>query len=288
MKTGSGRDASDLALAVRRHVVRMTSQGRTSHVGSCLSIADVLSVLYASVLRMDPSNPNAPDRDRVILSKGHAGAALYAVLAESGYFDVGELARHGANGSPFSGHVSHLGVPGVEVSTGSLGHGLSIGAGMALNSQRRSLGFRTFVILSDGECDEGSVWEAAMFAAHHRLTSLVAIIDYNKLQSLTTTAATLNLEPLADKWRSFGWRAVEVDGHDLDALRSALAPSAASGDRAPTVVIAHTVKGKGVSFMEDSVLWHYRPPDAAECEAALAELDALGASAGTTAAEADL
>jgi len=266
-------DAESLAKLVRRHIVEMTSRGKSSHVASGLSIADILAVLYAGVLRHDPADPSWPSRDRVILSKGHAGAAIYATLAESGYFPVEELRTHCADGSKLSGHVSHVGVPGVDLSTGSLGHGLSVGAGMALNSKRRSLGFRVYVVLSDGECDEGSVWEAAMFAAHHRLSELFAIVDYNKLQSLASTFDTLNLEPFADKWRAFGWAVIEVDGHDLNSLRTALDRSPGSPDERPRCVIAHTTKGRGVSFMENTVLWHYRPPAGEELAAALRELE---------------
>lgn len=266
-----------LARRIRIDVLNMTHLGQSSHVGSCLSVADILSVLYGAVMRHDPHHPLIPSRDRMIMSKGHAGAAVYATLSECGYFPEADLLTHCKNGSLLSGHVSHY-VPGVDVSTGSLGHGLSIGAGMALNSYRRNMGFRTFVVMSDGECDEGSVWEAAMFAGHHKLSRLVAIIDYNKMQSLASTSATLDLEPFADKWRAFGWTVREVDGHDHSALRDALAPpdlSAGSPDTSsrPLCVIAHTTKGKGISFMENQVLWHYRPPDAGELEQALSELN---------------
>jgi transketolase len=221
-------------------------------------------------MRHNPADPELTTRDRLLFSKGHAGAALYAVLAECGYFPVAELATHCHNGSRLSGHVSHRGVPGVELSTGSLGHGLSVGAGLAHARQRRRLGFRTFVVLSDGECDEGSVWEAALFAGHHALSSLVAIVDYNGLQSLGSVTDTLELEPFADKWRAFGWDAVEVDGHNVAELSAALAED--NVRQRPLCVVARTVKGKGVSFMEGSVLWHYRPPSADEVRAAIAEL----------------
>lgn len=236
-------------------------------MASGLSVADILAVLYGSVARNEPSNPELPGRDRVILSKGHAGAAMYAVLAERGFFPLARLTDHYVDGSSFSGHVSHIGVPGVEVSTGSLGHGLPIGVGMALASKRRGHPYRVFVILSDGECDEGSVWEAAMFAGFHRLSSLMAIVDYNKMQSLDTTTATLDLEPLDAKWSAFGWEVVEVDGHDHAALNRAMTSSGL--DDRPRCVIAHTTKGKGVPFMENEVLWHYRSPSETELSAAL-------------------
>ncbi len=263
-------DTCALALNIRQHVLRMTSVGKSSHVGSCLSVVDILAVLYGAVLRHDPADPAWPLRDRVVLSKGHAGAAMYATLAECGYFPAERLASHCANGSFLSGHVTHLGVPGVELSTGSLGHGLSVGAGMALRCVRRHASWRVFVVLSDGECDEGSVWEAAMFAGHHRLHPLTAVVDYNKLQSLGSTQETLDLEPFADKWRAFGWDVEEFDGHDHGVLHRAL--TAVSADGRPRCLVAHTVKGKGVPFMENSVLWHYRPPSAEELEAALVAL----------------
>jgi transketolase len=248
----------------------MTARGRSSHVGSGLSIADILAVLYGDVMLTTPSDPQDPARDRFVMSKGHAGAAVYAALAETGYFPVERLADHYQNGSVFSGHVNHVGVPGIEVSTGSLGHGLSIATGMAWRSETTRSDWRTFALLSDGECDEGSTWEAAMFAAHHRLSSLTAVVDYNGIQSLATTEETLALEPFADKWRSFGWEVREVDGHNHDQLRRSLS----RGGARPVCVLAHTVKGKGVSFMENQVLWHYRAPSEAELEAALAELQA--------------
>jgi transketolase len=263
-------DTLALADRIRRHAVEMTHRGKSSHVGSALSIADILGVLYGGVLNVDPREPRWPGRDRFILSKGHAGAAVYAALAERGFFDVETLKLHYANGSTLSGHVSHKGVPGVEFSTGSLGHGLGVGAGMALAGLRANAPHRIFVLLSDGECDEGSNWEAILFAAHHGLRNLVAIIDYNKIQSLASIRDTLGLEPFADKWRAFGWHVRECDGHDHDALKAAFGRH--DGVQ-PNVVICHTIKGKGVSFMENSVLWHYRTPQGDEYAAAIAELE---------------
>ena len=264
----------EVARAVRAHVLRMTSAGRSSHVGSALSCADLLAVLYAEVLRVDPAHPDWADRDRFIMSKGHAGAALYAVLAERGFFDPAVLHRHYQNGSYLSGHVSHVGIPGVELSTGSLGHGLPVGAGLAWRARQTGRPWRTYVLLGDGECDEGSVWEAAMFAGHHELGTLVAVVDYNGLQSLGTTEETLRLEPFAAKWESFGWEVAEVDGHDHDALAHAMRVPRDPAPARPRCVLAHTVKGKGVSFMENRVLWHYRPPSPEELERALAEVGA--------------
>jgi transketolase len=264
-------DTQALALRLRRHVVRMCNRGGSSHVGSCLSIADIVAVLFGEVLRLDPTRPRVPERDRFILSKGHAGACIYAALAERGFFPVSDLATHYRNGSSLSGHVSSKGVPGVELSTGSLGHGLGIGAGIATQLRRLGGSQRTVVLMSDGECDEGSVWEAALFAAHHRLGGLCAIIDYNRLQSLGPVAETIALEPFGAKWRSFGWRVIRLDGHDHRALREALSsPRTLTGP--PLCIIAQTVKGKGVSFMENEVLWHYRAPAGDEFAAAMREL----------------
>lgn len=266
-------DVADLARRIRLHAVEMTSRGKSSHIGSVLGMADIIAALYGEVMDFRPDDPSWPQRDRMILSKGHAGAGVYAALAEVGFFDAELLQDHCADGSIFSGHVSHKGVPGVEVSTGSLGHGLGIAAGMAYAAKLDERQHRVFCVMSDGECDEGSVWEAAMFAAHHGLTNLVAVIDYNKIQSLDTVANTLALEPLADKWRAFGWDVLEVDGHDPAALVAALDVQPATRS-SPHVVIAHTVKGKGVSFMESSVLWHYRSPQGDEYAAAVEELSA--------------
>jgi len=265
--------ASELARRVRVHCLKMTSSGGGAHVGSAFSCADILSVLYTGILRVDPGNPRWPERDRFILSKGHAGSALYAVLAERGFFPVERLDAHYRDGSDLCGHVSHKGIPGVEFSTGSLGHGLSVAAGMAFGARLNAESHRLFALLSDGECDEGSTWEAALFAAHHRLDNLIAIIDYNKLQSLASVSATLGLEPFADKWLSFGWEVSEVDGHDLSALGRVLGqPPVATK---PRCIIAHTTKGKGVSFMENSILWHYRVAVGEEFDQALTELEAL-------------
>jgi transketolase len=264
-------DTRDLALRLRRHAVRMCNSGGSAHVGSCLSMADIVAVLFGEILRIDPHEPRWPGRDRFILSKGHAGACIYAALAERGFFPVRELAGHYRNGSRFSGHVSSKGIPGVEVSTGSLGHGLGLAVGVATQLRRQGGDRRTFVLMSDGECDEGSVWEAALFASQHRLGQLCAIIDFNKLQGLAAVAETVALEPFGAKWRAFGWRVLRIDGHDHAALREALSTPSAPGDR-PLCIIADTVKGKGVSFMENQVLWHYRVPAGDEFAAALREL----------------
>lgn len=279
MKTGCERrlrgmsishDAHDLARRIRGHALRMVHAAKSSHIGSCLSIADILAVLYAEILRINPRRPDDPDRDRFILSKGHAAAALYAALAEADFFPVEELASYCREGSMLTGHVSHA-VPGVEVSTGSLGHGLSIGVGMALAARADRRNGRVFCLLSDGECDEGSIWEAILFAPHHRIDNLVAIVDYNKIQSFGSVSDVLDLSPFADKWLAFGWHVIELDGHDLDVLATAMrAIPAAIGK--PTAIIAHTIKGRGVSFMEDRLEWHYKSPDSKQLAQALAEV----------------
>ena len=264
--------AQELAKKVRIHALKMANSGGGSHIGSALSIADILAVLYTEILHLDPKDPTLGQRDRFVLSKGHAGAALYATLAETGFFPVSKLATHYQDGSDLCGHVSHKGIPGVEVSTGSLGHGLSLATGMALAAKIDQRKHRIFTLLSDGECDEGSTWEAVLFAAHHHLDNLIAIIDYNKIQSLDTVADTLALEPFADKWRSFGWQVREVDGHSHQQLQSGLS-SIPLEPGYPSVIICHTVKGKGVSFMENTVLWHYRIPKGDEYVTALKELE---------------
>ncbi|MDB4915690.1 MAG: transketolase [Gemmatimonadetes bacterium] len=265
-------DTVTLAARIRRHALNMTSRGGSSHIGSIFSMADIVAMLYGQVLRIDPVNPRWPARDRFILSKGHAGAGVYAALAERGFFSVQKLETHYGDGSDLSGHVSHKGIPGVEFSTGSLGHGLPVGAGMALSGKLNGESHRVYVLLSDGECDEGSNWEAILFAAHHKLDNLCVIVDYNKIQSLKPVADTIGLEPFADKWRAFGWSVAEADGHDHSQLARAFEHAAATKDM-PSCVLAHTIKGKGVPFMEHSVLWHYRTARGAEFDAAVAALE---------------
>jgi len=254
------------------HALEMVHRAKASHIASALSICDIVAVLYGQVLRITPEEPGNPLRDRFVLSKGHACVAVYAALAETGFFQADDLLRYGQDDSVLMNHISHK-VAGVEFSTGSLGHGLSFGVGKALAAKRRGLDWKTFVLMSDGELGEGSNWEALLFAAHHGLDNLVAIIDYNKLQSLTTVEKTLRIEPLADKFSAFGWNVKEVDGHDHGALTSTLG-SAPWGAGKPSMLIAHTTKGKGVSYMEKKVEWHYRTPKAEQIAVALAELQA--------------
>lgn len=261
-----------LANRIRIHAVNMTGLGGSSHIGSILSIADILAVLYGSVLEYRASEPKWPDRDRFILSKGHAGAGVYATLAEMGFMSTDKLKTHYQDGSDLSGHVSHKGIPGVDLSTGSLGHGLPVAAGMALSAKIDKKKHRVFVLMSDGECDEGSNWEAILFSSHHKLDNLVAIIDRNMLQSIHSTEETLALEPFADKWRAFGWDVIELDGHGHAELFDACIKMDTASHK-PLCVIARTTKGKGVSFMENQVLWHYRSPQGDEHDAAIAELE---------------
>jgi len=264
-----------LAYKVRRHALDMTSRGGTAHIGSIFSMADIVAVLYADVLRHDPKNPRWPERDRLILSKGHAGAGIYAVLAECGYFPVSELETHCQNGSRLSGHVSHKGVPGVEASTGSLGQGLPMAMGMAMAAKLNKQPHRVYCIIGDGECDEGAVWETALIANQYQLDNFIVTVDFNKIQSLTSVEKTIKLEPLDQKWASFGWHVIRIDGHDHAALHKAYDEAkAAAGKGKPIVVIADTVKGKGVDFMENDVLWHYRTARGEEYDAALKELEA--------------
>jgi len=262
---------SIFATKIRTRSLQMVHTARASHIGSALSIADIVATLYDKVLCIDPQKPQWKDRDRFILSKGHACVSVYAALAIKGFITDDELKTYGQDFSLLMNHISHK-VPGVEFSTGALGHGLSFGAGKAFAAKKMGAKWKTFVLMSDGELGEGSNWEAFLFAAHHHLDNLVAIIDYNKLQSLTTVENTLNIEPLANKFNAFGWNVREVNGHDCDALEKTLS-SAPWNDNRPSVLIAHTTKGKGVSFMENSVEWHYKSPNAEQFAKAISELE---------------
>lgn len=266
--------SEQLAWLIRRHGIEMTHISHGSHIGAILSVADIVAVLYNDVANISPENLKDENRDRIILSKGHAGAAIYAALAEKGFFDRAELKTHYADGSRLSGHVSHKGVPGVEFSTGSLGHGACVAAGMALNAKLDKKPYYTYAIVGDGECDEGSIWEMALFANQFKLNQFVVIVDHNKMQSLDFCENTLSLAPFAEKWKAFGWNVLDIDGHNHDELRAALNAAKQSTDK-PTVIIANTVKGKGISFMEFDILWHYRfPHEGEEYDGALKELHA--------------
>ena len=263
-------NSEKLAKKIRLHALEMTHLGKSSHIGSILSIADILAVLYGEIMNYDPQEPSKDNRDRFILSKGHAGAGVYAALSESGFFPSELLKQHYSDGSIFSGHVSQKGVPGVEFSTGSLGHGLSVACGMALAAKIDNKDHRIINLMSDGECNEGSNWEAILFAPHHGLDHLVNIVDFNNLQSIYSTDITMNLQPFRAKWEAFGWEVIEVDGHNHYQLTDALKRKKTLNK--PLCIICSTIKGKGVSFMENNNLWHYRTAQGDEYENAKKEL----------------
>lgn len=262
---------SALAKRIREHCLHMVYIGQSGHIGSMLSTADIVSVLYSGILKVDPKNPGDPDRDRLILSKGHAGAMIYAALAEKGFFPMEWLDTYDQNGGKLLGHISHY-VPGVEFSTGSLGHGLSVAAGMALAARERGKGHRVFAILSDGDCNEGSTWEAIMFAGQHHLDNLVVIIDYNRIQALGFSKDILDLGDLASRIEPFGWACKSIDGHDFGQIEEALTHLPLTGSR-PTCIIANTIKGKGVTFMENQVHSHYWHVTDGDLAAASKELE---------------
>lgn len=274
--TVEAADLDRIARQVRGAVVRMSHRGRAPHLASALSTVDVLVALYWRVMRIDSSRPEDPDRDRFLLSKGHAATALYATLAARSFFSEDLLQTYTEPGGKLAEHPSPHCVPGVEAATGSLGHGLPIGVGMAHAAKLCDRPYRVFALLSDGECNEGSVWEAAMMAPALSLDNLVVIVDFNRWQATARSAEVLALEPLPAKWEAFGWSTVEVDGHDHETLVEVLDAVPAERGK-PTAIIAHTTKGKGVSFMEDDNNWHYRVPDADELLEAHRELGLVGA-----------
>ena len=268
MKSPCSLTSEYLAKVVRRHAVKMVHDGRAGHIGAALSCVDILSVLYADVLQINPKDPYWENRDRFVLSKGHAGVALYATLAERGFFPLEELDTYYKNGSTLSGHVSHKGVPGVEVSTGRLGHGIGIACGMALAGLLDKRTYRTFVVTGDGELNEGAVWETVMFASQHRLSNFTVIVDRNGQQAMGACSEICDLESISKKFLDFGWDVMDVNGHDHTELRQALTQRT---DR-PICVVAQTIKGFGVSFMENKLEWHYKTPNTDELNIALAEL----------------
>ena len=257
-----------LAFEARKEIVRITSIAKASHVASALSVVDILAFLYSGSANINQNNYKESTRDIVILSKGHSASALYSVLALQGFFPRNWLDEYCKNDAPLGGHVTFKGVPGVELSTGSLGHGLPYGLGIAMSRKIDNSPGKVFIVMSDGECDEGTTWESAMIANHFELNNLVVFIDRNRIQSLAGTEETLRLEPFADKWKSFGWDVKDIDGHDFSAMKSAI-----QNLSKPTVVIANTTKGKGVEFMQDSVLWHYKSPNESELQLALHEIE---------------
>lgn len=265
------KDLAGRACVIRQHIISMLGQAGSGHPGGSLSAADIVTTLYFHEMNVDPKNPKWPDRDRFVLSKGHAAPVLYAALAEKGFFPVEELQTLRKIGSRLQGHPSMKHLPGVEMSTGSLGQGLSTANGMALAARLDGKNYRVYVMLGDGEIQEGQVWEAAMAAAHYKLDNVVAFLDHNGLQIDGLTAEVMSPEPVSDKWRAFGWHVEEIDGHNLSEIISALA-KAREVKGQPTMIVANTVKGKGVSFMEGQANWHGNAPDADQTSQALCEL----------------
>jgi len=274
-KVESVDELKRLALELRKDIVKMITAAGSGHPGGSLSEVELLTALYFRVLRHDPKNPQWPDRDRFILSKGHGCPALYAALAHAGYIDHDLLMTLRKLGSPLQGHPDKRMLPILEASTGSLGQGISIGIGTALAAKLDKLDYHTFVMIGDGESQEGQVWEAAMFAPFHKLNNLTVIVDNNRQQLDDFTDTILSLKPFAEKWKSFGWNVVEIDGHDFGQVIPALEKARANTSEKPTCVIANTVKGEGVSFMENNIKWHGVAPKPEERDAALKELDAV-------------
>jgi transketolase len=265
------KDLKDRSKKIRCHIINMIKDAGMGHIGGSLSVTDILAALYFHILKVDPKNPGWPDRDRFILSKGHGATALYSTLAEAGFMDPGLLPGFAKLSSPLQVHPDRTKVPGVEASTGALGQGLSIGAGMAYAAKLDSKDYHTFVVLGDGETQEGQVWEAAMFCAHYKLDNLTAILDYNNVQLMGNVPEIMGIAPVKDKWASFGWKILEIDGHDFSQIISAAA-AAKNIKGAPTIIIANTTKGKGVSFMQNSCVWHGKVPSEAECKDAICEV----------------
>ena len=261
--------SEELANRIRIHAIELTHRTHASHVASVLSVADIVAVLYADIMNVYPTDSLNSNRDRFMLSKGPAGLSVYSALAELGFFEKSELNSYSQDGSNLSGHISHKNISGVEFSTGSLGHGVSVGVGMALAGKLNSTTHRVFVVAGDGECEEGCVWESALFASHHKLDNFTIIVDNNKFQALGHCDEVLGLGDLGKKWKEFGFFVAECDGHDHEALKTALQ---IKKENYPICIIAHTTKGKGVSFMENELLWHYRDPQGELYEKALSEL----------------
>ena len=265
-------ECRQLATTIRAHCLRMTHRGKSGHVGSMLSMAELLAVIYTRILNVDPTNPGKPDRDRFVLSKGHGGGAVYAVLTELGFFPKDWMNGYYRDEGKLMGHISHH-VPGVEFSTGSLGHGLPVACGMALAAKRAGKTHRILCLMSDGDCDEGSTWEAIFFAAQHGFDNLTVVVDYNKVQALGYTKDVLDLEPLGDKIRACGWAYKEIDGHDVEQVYDGLKELPFESGK-PSWLTAHTIKGKGVSFMENTVSCHYGSVNDQQLAQALQEIGA--------------
>ncbi|NIA07994.1 MAG: transketolase [Actinobacteria bacterium] len=260
------------AQEIRLAVVKMLANARTGHYGGSLSAADIITVLYFQVMDHDPNRPDWADRDRFVLSKGHTCPLLYVVLAEAGYFPKETLLEHRRLGSILQGHPDMRLVPGVEMSTGSLGQGLSAGVGMAIGAKLDHKDLRVYVMIGCGESQEGQIWEAAMAGAHYKLDNLTAVLDYNGLQAQGRTAQLMDIAPVADKWRSFGWHVIEIDGHNIKEIIEAFSQAKTTKSK-PTMIVAHTIKGKGVSFMENNIPWHHIPASEQQASAAIAELE---------------
>ncbi|MFB0556631.1 MAG: transketolase [Dehalococcoidia bacterium] len=265
-------ELKEMAKKLRRHVITMTATAGSGHPGGSLSAADIITALYFRAMHHNPQNPQWPDRDRFIMSKGHAAPILYAALAESGYFPIAELATLRKLDSRLQGHTDRNLTPGVEMSAGSLGMGLSFGIGVALAARLDHRDYRTYVLLSDGECDEGQTWEAALSAAHFKLDNLTVIVDRNRIQLTSWTRDIMNLEPLSQKWQAFGWHTIDIDGHDFNQILAAFQEAERIKNK-PPVIIARTIKGKGVSFMENNPKFHGKAPSPEEAERALKELE---------------
>ena len=264
-------DSIELAWKIRRHAIDMVNHAHASHIGGILSCTDIVAVLFNDIAKLFPKNPKDMNRDRIVLSKGHNGVAVYSALAELGFFDIEKLREYGEDGSIFSCHISHKNVPGIEITTGSLGQGVCVACGMALNAKLRSLNYKTYAIVGDGECNEGSVWETVMLANQYKLDNFTVIVDINGMQAMGATKCVMDMEPLTEKWKAFGWYVVELmDGHDHKCLKEAFEKNS---EGKPKVILARTVKGKGISFMEGELLWHYRDPQDEFYERAVRELE---------------
>lgn len=264
-------DLKEKAGELRKIIFKTICKGGGGHIPASLSIVEILVVLYYCILKINPQEPKEPQRDRFILSKGHAGVALYSILADRGFFDKRHLDTFGKRSTILGGHPDMHKVPGIEASTGALGHGFPFGIGIALAGKLDKKDYRVFILLGDGECQEGSIWEAALFAPQHKLDNIVAIIDYNKFQAMDRLERIVSLEPLADKWRAFGWEVREVDGHHISQLLNTFKSAPFTKDK-PNLIIANTIKGKGLSFMENVPIWHYRLPNEEEMKIAGKEL----------------
>lgn len=262
-------DSTNFAKSIRKETLKLIYNAKASHIGGAFSMVDILAVLYTQILNINPSNPKDPDRDRFFLSKGHACTSLYSTLSLLGFFSKNELENYAKNGSMLMAHANHK-VPGVELSTGSLGHALGVASGVALAGKINNKSYSVYVLLSDGELDEGSNWEAILFAAQHKLSNLIVIIDYNKIQSLGRVSEVINLESLTKKFEAFNWNVHEIDGHNHTQLLDSLKNTSTTK---PTAIIAHTIKGKGVDFMEDKLLWHYKSPDENEYNKGLSQIE---------------